>query len=174
MARGAIRYIFSHNERKNMKHIFAGLILLPLSTLAMNEPLKKNESANEKVVVISLTRDGEGGRQLDLFSDETKEVKKSFDKFSRDLKSKYQYNVAFSLLKLEKGKATIKGSIGKKQAWKEKNNDMSFLTETIIIEEQTIPVNERKVMEFNYLSDLENPMPVVLGLVILDLPKPKL
>lgn len=143
--------------------VTALLVFLPLSVLAVNN--------NHQLASVSLARDGEGGRTPSIFLN--KELKEKFSMFSRDLKSKYEYTVALSLLKLENGKATIKGSIGKSQIFEEKDGGVIFFTETIKIEETTIPVNERKVIELQYLSDIvniQNSFPVTLGLVVLDLP----
>jgi hypothetical protein len=96
--------------------------------------------------------------------------------FSRDLKSKYEYTVALSLLNLKNKHATIKGYLSKEQLFTEKESAAIF-TETLKIDEQAIRVNARNVMEFKYLSDMKflrgvetNIYPVTLGLVILDFP----
>jgi|GEM_PF-2356061 len=159
-----------------MKRIFLVLMLMPLSSFAM-------EKKDERIVAISLTRDGEGERKVVSLSPDGQEIKTKFPMFSRDLKSKYEYTVALSLLNLKNKHATIKSYLSKEQLLTEKESAAIF-TETIKIDEKALPVNQRNVMEFKYLSDMTvlkddktEVYPVTLGLVILDfpaLPNPKL
>lgn len=142
-----------------MKYILPILMLLPLSGYAM-------EKGDKPTVLISLTRDGEGDRQSGDLSDGKEE--KSFDMFSRDLKNHYKYIVSVSLLKLQNGQATIKGSVGKQQISVKEKSARAIIfaeTETIRIREQTIPVNERRVIPLTHDSDIN--FPATLGLVVL-------
>lgn len=150
-------------KRKRMKRIIMGLMLLPFTAYAMNVTVKGTP------FILSLTRDGEGDRHLGVLLPE-KEARRTFRMASRDRKNSYDYIVALSLLAFKDGKATIVGSVWKQQMFRVEEY-AEYVTETIKINEETIPVNERKVIDATFVSDME--YPVTLGLVILE-PKPKL
>lgn len=143
-------------------------MLLPFSSFAM-------EKKDEYLVRVSLTRDGEGDKKTVSLSPGGKEGTVKFPMYSRDLKSKYEYTVALSLLELNNKQATVEGYISKAQ-FSEKNEGVTAVTETISIDKKTMPINERNVMEFQHISDLDikrskvsgkvEGYPVTLGLVI--------
>ena len=143
-----------------MKRIFLVLMLLPLSSFAMEE----------NPVVVTVTRDGAADQKTEIFTDQ-KEQSLSLFMFDRDYKSTIKYTVNLTLLKIQQGKASIKYSVDTTIDTEDRkvtrSGEMSIARGRMNFKgakvEQVIPVNIRHVQELKS----HDKQPATLGLTVI-------
>jgi hypothetical protein len=131
-----------------MKRIFIALMLLPLSSFAMEQPSK------ESAVVITVTRDGSADQKTEFLSYQ-KEKNVELVVFDREYKTTIKYTVNLALLGIQQGKAMVKYSVDASLDTEEqtvtRSGEISFARGHVGAKgtkvEQMIPVNVRHVQE---------------------------
>lgn len=144
-----------------MKRILMGLMLLPLSTDAMKS------ASEETPVVIALTRDGEGSREVVSLSD-NKEKSHVWTFFDRNYMYTIKYIVKLGLLGIDKGQATVKYSINVEQT-QSRDSRATRITSVEPEVKRRIPVNIRYVETLRLMDTY----PATLALTVLYTPTPK-